>query len=382
MRPYLLLFGFFLLVGNVLFAQVDKADLAYGQQDYKQASELYQQCYDRDTNSIHCLERLALCNLKLGDSPLAKEYYHKLNDKDTTSFAAAKALAAIYEEEENPPLAIKYYTILSKQYPDNGIYARKLGRLYNNAGLARDAFLAYNKAYKINNRDVKSIKGLAELFLITDQKSQADSMINLGLGVDSMHIGLSLLSARVKYRMKKYDEVVSTLKGVLGRYDFQPYYHKLYGYALSQIDSTERAIFHLQKALVEDPEDDKIHYYLANAYQDQEDLETAEHHFKLATKYAISPSTSRYYRSLAKFYDSQDDYKHSIAAYKEVLRYGGKPENLYFLARACDLYYKDKGIAIKYYNKYINSSDTNKAYKSYARDRSRYLKEQRHQSGN
>ncbi len=74
--------------------------------------------------------------------------------------------------------------------------------------------------------------------------------------------------------------------------------------------------------------------------------------------------------------------KKAIVAYKDAYKYSDDPILLYYLATITDLYYKDKTIAINYYKKYLKSNHQHVEYKTYALHRSRYLKEQIHQSKN
>ena len=356
------------------------ADHAMQSQDYTTAYKIYSACYEADTNNVNCLYLSGLSAYRSGDNSNAKKNLLKLESKDTMLTTAWVNLAAIYEEEENPPKAIKYYTRLQKSKPDIATYSRKLGRLYRIADSKNDAWKYYSLAYKTNPRDMKCVKGLAELAMANRQGQLADSIIVEGLKIDSTHIGLNLLRAKLKYKSKKYQETADILKSVLGVYDFNAYYHKLYGYALVQIDSSEKAIIHLTKALEVTPEDEKVHYYLGTAYEKLEDYTSAIFHIEKATDYSISPSIDKYFRNLAKLYDQKKDLPKAIEAYKEAYRYGEDPKMLYYLARASDIYYKDKNIAIKYYGRYIATKDNTKTYQDYARQRKRYLKEEMHQS--
>lgn len=356
------------------------ADAAMQMQDYSEAYKIYSECYEADTNNINCLYLASLSAYRNGDNSIAKRNMIKLESKDTMLHKVWIHLASIYEEEENPPKAIKYYTRLHQSNPKIATYARKLGRLYRVAGSQVDAWKYYSLAYSVNPRDMKCVKGLAELAISNRQGSLADSIIVEGLKIDSTHIGLNLLRAKLKYTLKEYQNATDILKSVYGRYDFNAYYHKLYGYALVQIDSSDKAIFHLSRALETDREDEKVHYYLGKAYERIEDFKSAIFHFEKATDYSISPSLDTYFSNLAKLYDQEKNLPKAIEAYKEAYRYGEDPKMLYYLARASDMYYKDKKIAIKYYGKYISSGDENKVYKKYSIDRKQYLKEQLHQT--
>ncbi len=355
------------------------AEEAMQTKDYLKALSIYNTCYQNDTTQIECLHKSALAAYRSGDNTLAKKQFHILEKKDTLLRSTWQNLASLYEEEENPPKAIKYYTLLQAENPDIPTFARKLGRLYTLADNFTDAWKYYSIAYTSNSRDLKTVKGLAELAISNNQASLADSILLEGLKVDSTHIGLSLLRSKLKYKEKEYSETAQILKGVLGRYDFNTYYHKLYGYALVQIDSTQMAIYHLTYALQNAPRDEKVHYYLGKAYEDAGNIESAIFYYQNATELSIAPSIDTYYRNLARLYDEQKNLPEAIANYKEAYRYGEDPKILYYLARASDIYYKDKSIAIKYYSRYIKSSDDTQAYKDYAKERKRYLKELNHQ---
>ena len=356
------------------------ADQAMQAQDYATAFKIYSACYEVDTNNVNCLYLSGLSAYRNGDNSNAKKNLLKLESKDTMLTKVWINLAAIYEEEENPPKAIKYYSRLQESNPDIATYSRKLGRLYSTADSKTDSWRYYSLAYKVNPRDVKCVKGLAELAMANSQNELADSIIVEALKIDSTHIGLNLLRAKLKYKTKQYIETADILESVLGSYDFNAYYHKLYGYALVQIDSSEKAIFHLTRALATTPEDEKLHYYLGVAYEKLEENKSAIFHFEKATDYSVSPSLGKYFRNLAKLYDQGKNLPKAIEAYKEAYRYDADPKMLYYLARASDIYYRDKKIAIKYYGKYISSKDDTKTYKNYSRERKRYLKEQMHQS--
>ena len=356
-----------------------KAEEAMLSKDYMTALSLYSDCYEADTTHINCLYLSGLAASRSGDNSIAKKLFLILEQKDTLLQEAWLNLASLYEEEENPPKAIKYYTKLQQSKPEIPTYARKLGRLYRAADSNTDAWKYYSIAYKTNSRDIKTVKGLAELAMANGQRELADSIIIEGLKIDSTHIGLNLLRAKLKYKEKAYDETAVILQSILGRYDFNAYYHKLYGYALVQIDSTDKAIYHLTKALQTSPEDEKVYYYLGKAYEDLGESKTAIFYFEKATDFSISPSIDKYFRSLARLYDEQKDLPKAISAYKEAYKYGADPKILYYLARASDIYYKDKNIAIKYYSRYLKSKDDTKSYRRYASDRKRYLKELNHQ---
>jgi len=64
--------------------------------------------------------------------------------------------------------------------------------------------------------------------------------------------------------------------------------------------------------------------------------------------------------------------KMAIAAWKKAIEYS--PDEyiyLYYLAKDCDTYYKDKKIARRYYQKYYKTK--NPQYREYVKERIQYL---------
>jgi len=352
---------------------------AFANQDYLTTIELAKSCYEADSSNLTCLDLLAKASNKSGDQASAKRYLHILEKKDTTNTDVLVQLASIYEQQQQLPRAIKYYTMLNQLQPNNPLYYRKNAQLYRVYGDKLESFRLYSKANMLNPRDVLSLKGLAELAIANRQPIMADSLIDVALALDSMNIGVNYLQARSKYRQKKYDEVVHTFDRIRGHVDLNSYYNKMLGYAYLQIDSVELAISKLQLALTNDNNPEKLHYYLATAFEKQGNVDGALEHYRKATEVSVSPDIDLYYRNLGRLANKEQKYAEAIDAYQDAYRYGEEPVILYYLAAASDNYYKDKSIAIRYYNRYLKSSDMHDEYKDYARKRMRYLKETVHQ---
>ena len=366
-----------------LFSQEDidiaAAQTFFDQQDYLNAIPIYEKCVLSDSLNIDCYEKLSLSAYRLGDTPKARENYLALEKIDSTNKLALSQLANIFEQDKNSPKAIKYYHKLVKYYPENPVYFRKLAQNYQAAGLLTDAFRYYAEAYKKNGRDLFTIKGISEIFISNKQYAEADSIMLKGLEIDTMNVNLHLLIAQSKYRQKVYDSTVHYLDRIKYTIDFSPYYNKMFGYAYIQIDSFEKSIPLLEKSLVDEGSKEYAHYYLATAYYNLDNMEYALYHYNKALEEGISNNVDLYHRSLAKLYNDDNKLKEAIAHYKDAYKYGDDPLMLFYLARASEIYYKDKSIALNYYKRYIKSKHNNSEYIDYAKERSRHLKELRHQ---
>lgn len=359
-------------------SEFEVAKQFYANQEYNKALEIWDACATKDSTKNYCNEQAGLSAYRLGMFPQAKKYMLKIGDDSQYYKSAYVTLANIYEQQENIPKAIKYNSRLKDSFPDNPIYYRKLGALYLKAKIVSEAFPKYAKALELNPNDLISIKALSEIFIANEQFQDADSLLNVGLELDKESVGLTLLLAKNYYVQKEYDSTVVVLETLRGKYDFTNYHNKMMGYALLQIDSIENAIWYLEKSLVDESNPEYAHYYLANAYEIKEDFETSEFHYKKAIKSGASQGLHTYHRNLARIQKEDSNFKDAIDNYKWALKYRDAPSVILFLAQACDTYYKDKSIAINYYNKYLKSGDENENYKKYARDRIRYLKETKH----
>ena len=374
----------FLLFVCSAFSQTDStavfAQIAYDEQDYALALELFNDCIKKDSTIILHYEKGGLAAYRLGDTPKAKSLFLELIKRDSINKLGLTQLAGLYEQEKNTPKAIKYYTSLVKLYESNAVFYRKLAQQYQSAGLNTEAFKYYTEAFKRNPRDMFSIKGISELFLLNKQYQEADSILRLGLRMDTLNINFHQLLATSKYRQKSYDSTVYYLARIKGKVDLKPYFNKMIGYSLIQIDSFNKAIPYLFKSLTDHGDNENSHYYLATAYQKLDSVEYAKHHFDKAIEESISSNVDLYHRNLAKIYNQENKLKKAIYHYKDAFKYGKDPLMLFYLARASDMYYKDKNIAVRYYDRFIKSDYDHEEYIKYSKQRTRYLKEQQHQT--
>ncbi len=371
----------FLFISVVLSSQgtVEEARQWMKEQDYQKALPVWESCA-QDTTQLKCQEQAGIASYRLGIMAKAKSYFHKIENDPVLYKNAAIQLATIYEQQDNIPKAIKYNRKLRDSFPDNPIYHRKIGNLFMKASLPREAFLSYAEALKLNPDDVLTIRSISEIFVNNAQYEEADSLLNHGLSIDSTNVGLSLLLARNYYKQRLYDSTVVVMDGLRRTIDFSNYYNKMFGYALLQIDSIDQSIYYLEKSLVNEGDPEYAHYYLGNAYEMKGDMEAAIFHLGKAVETGTSQGLKTHYRNLARILYNEGKLRQAIDAYEWAYRYEDDPALLFYLGRASDTYYKDKSIAIHYYQRYIRSKDTNDEFKRYAKERSGYLREMQHQA--
>lgn len=344
-------------------------------QDFHGALIQYTYCYQIDTTQKTILSAVANCYYQLGDYANAKKHYHTL-EKDSAQLAdATMHLATIYDAQQNLPKAIKYYITLTKIYPSNPVYLRKLGSLYVQGNETTQALASYHQSLSLNPRDLMTIQAISELYTNIEETNKADSIVSIGLGIDSLHIGLSLLQSRLAYKNRDYHKCTQILYPLTYQTELNNYYSKLLGYAFLQIDSLDKSIYHLTKSLLNEGNPEYAQYYLALAYEKKKEYEQASYFYTEALKSAISPNISQYHRGMARIYTQHNKYKEVLYHYKEAQRYKEDEALYFYMGSAAEQYYKDKTQAIDYYQKYLQGHPDNTELEGIAKQRIKVLKE-------
>ena len=94
----------------------------------------------------------------------------------------------------------------------------------------------------------------------------------------------------------------------------------------------------------------------------------------------MSDNLASYFTNLGAVFEEQGKFKESIQAYKLAYEESNDEILLYRLAKNYDVYYADKEIALKYYEKYLEKTDDslNKKYTDYAKKRASSIKREIH----
>lgn len=349
--------------------------------NYGEVIRISESCYPDSIPDKNIAKMYAQALVRSGMQKKAKNYCEQILESSDSLFFAHLILAQIYEQEENPPKAIKHYMKCHQADTMQVQWIKKLASLFIRSGDIPSAFHYYNMAHTLQPEDITVITSLAEIFLENDQQHEADSLLQFAYGLDSSNVKVLLLSARVLYQNKDYAIAVKRLERANEFVDFSQYFNKLYGYALLRIDSLDRSIYFLEKALVgERTNREYAHYYLAIAYEKKEKPDFAIFHYERAISEGISENISTYFKNLGLVYEKQNNFPEAIKSYKKGLDWNSGKDDilLFYLARACDQYYKDKSIAVRWYSKYIESSDEDQKLKKYAIERIQYLREIAH----
>ena len=345
-------------------------------QNYSAALALLQE----QDSSLSNWYKSAFCHQKLGNCAKAKQGYERILIRDSLHLSARVSLGNLYFQEANWPKAIRYYRELIGLDSTNFSYYKSCGDAHEQAGLVREAFGYWEKALHLNPQDIPLLINLAEVFLSNKQTDLADSLMALAYDLDKLNVKTLLQTARVKYSLKNYAAVSQHMYTVNSMIDLNPFYKKMWAYAMIQLDSIHFSIRLLEGLLNEDAEEN-THFYLGLAYEQKKNYDYAIFHYRRAISKAISPNMGTYYLRAAILEKEHTHFKEAIEAYREGYRYTRDASFVFYEAQVSDLYYKQKNIALNKYQEYLKLQDTDHPnFTQYARERVKYLKEYLHQT--
>ncbi|MCB0642077.1 MAG: tetratricopeptide repeat protein [Phaeodactylibacter sp.] len=346
---------------------------------FDEALEMLSECYIRDSKNLTYLLKIAYCNEQLGRFRDARLFLQSALKVDSTNREALIALAGIHERTANVREARALYQQLIELDSTNSFYWKRSGYMAMRQGAIYAAITDFLQAHRRNEGDLETIDQLTSLYLKLEQLPFAEEILKKGLRLDQQSIRLLQHEARLRYKQKDYEAVVNALERTMVQGDTTAYYQMLAGVSYLHLDSIEQAFFHLQSLIDKGEETEHTHHYLGLCYQRKGDLEAAKRHLGKAIELGLSPKIEQYHADLGGLEEETKDYKSAIYHFEKAYDYGKDPDNLFQLARNCNLYYRDKSIALRYYRKYLESGAGK--YRSYTEERIAQLKEAIHFQG-
>lgn len=349
---------------------------AIRQYQYEKALQLLSTCYIADPGNPEYLLQIGYCHSQLGRYKDARMFYSRILRADSLHVEAIISLAGISERENNYRQALDGYRTLISLDPENSYYHKKAGYAALKLGNPLGGVFSFLEAWRLNEADMEAAEQLSTLYIELEADSSAMQVLRRGLLLDPGNVRLLQNSARLANKRKEYPEVVSAIEATRARGDSSHYYQMLLAVAYMQLDSTDAAIPLLEDLEEKGKGSEHVYHYLGLAYRKKGQLEAGAAWYRKAIDAAISKKTGLYYADLAAILAEQKDYKSAVEHYEKAYGYSGLPKDLFFWAQYCDLYYKDKNIALRHYQRYLNTND--KEFRDFVESRIRQIREHQH----
>jgi len=330
-------------------------------------------------DSLEHIKDIALCYYKIGQFVQAESYYKKALSQAKEDITAINQLANIYAKKTDYQQCVLQYEKLIAIDSNNGYYHKQLAIYAKRGNKLGLAFKHLGIAYHLNPSDLSVIHMLTIFYIGLDEFDMAKEYLKKGLTLDSTHIQLLLVKAKLAYAQKDYAAIVHAITKCLPyQNDTSAYQLKLLGIAYFHLDDHVRSIECLTKA-IDLQETEVIHYYLGLNFKATGLLDESTFHFEKAINIGITDHIATYYSALATVLEENEDYQASIKAYQAAYNYSQNKVILFHLARNYDTYYADKEPALAYYKMYLSHNDTgNKELMNYSQYRVSEIRELLH----
>ncbi|HYG40794.1 MAG TPA: tetratricopeptide repeat protein [Cytophagales bacterium] len=292
--------------------QTSDADRLIIEHKYEKALTILDSLSIISPENLILKERSGLCYYRLGMLSRAKDVYKEILKTDTAHSVALNQLGQICIKEGNLMESIQYYNRLTRIDSTNSYYFKQLGQIQSKAGSILGAISMYSKTLTLNPRDIEVYASLAELLIETEIMEIADSIIGMGLQVDSTNYNLKMLQAKSAFQQNRFEEVTEVIEGILHEKDTIPIFANLLGSSYYRLKEYKKVIPCMQLLLKSDYDQDWIYFYLGIAYRETGNEELSTHHLKLAVQKGISKNIDSYYTQLGISYDKANDYSNAI----------------------------------------------------------------------
>jgi len=328
-------------------------------------------------NSDASKVKLAQLYLATGLTLKAIEIYEFLIVKDTSNLLVANSLGKLYLSQNQPKRAEKLFRFLKSKDSVNPNYPYQIGECLDKQNKLNEMGQSYLNAYKLDTLHLKSIFELAKFFKTLRFQDSTTLFINKGLQIDANNINFNQLKANDLYFSKDFKNALTYLKK-LDSLNYQSVStYEMFGMCYYNLQNFDLAEDYFKKAIRLDPSDYTIYYRLATLYYDKKDYKLAKYYL-FSSISSAKPDLDRQYFLMGILLKEENNLKGALDNFEKSFQNNYKNHKALFeLAVTSDIYYKDKKIALKYFQQYLDKFKRNdEIMTAYAEGRIKEIKKQ------
>lgn len=326
--------------------------------------------------------KLAKTYQRLNKRDKSIKIYEEILAKDSLNLVLKYQLGKLYLLTRKPEKAVNTFKHLISKDETNANYSYQLGLSFSIQGKRNLMINSFIDAYKKDTLHLNAIARLATSFNKLKDKDSTKLFVDKGLFLDRNHINLNKLKINQLYRDKKYKEAIPFLLNLDSLDKKETYSKSMLGRTYYNLDSLEQSKKYFKKLYRVDRENFKTQTYLGHIALKEKDYRSAMMNYMMATSIGKEKRDEEYYGLATAFYETKMPNKAIKAFEKAYLENRRNYKALFQLAKLSDDYYKDKKIAYKHYNKYIDSfSDKDEDMANFVRRRLKDIKKKYFLSG-
>ncbi|MDC9723468.1 MAG: hypothetical protein PSN34_11960 [Urechidicola sp.] len=343
--------------------------------NYSKAIKNYQQALEKN-KSIAIKTKLGSVYELSGYPSKAIKAYENVMQKDSSNLIMINNLGKLYLSNYKATKAEYVFKYLIEQDSLNPNYPYLLAKSYEKQSLFFAMGQSYLDAYNIDSLHIKSIYRLAVFFNDLKDKDSTMVFIDKGLQLAPDNINFNQLKANQLYGDKDYKSTLDYLDN-LERQNYKSVnVYEMFGMSYLKLDSLDLAKEYFNKALNINRNNSKILYRLATVEYDLGETKKAKNSL-LFSIYTAKPDLDKQYYLLGVIHKEENNLKEAIYYFEKSFQNNPKRYTaLYELAISEEMYYKDKKIALKNYQKFIDMfKSKDKVYTDFVSERINQLKE-------
>lgn len=312
-----------------------------------------------------------------GQTNNAVRIFEDIIEKDTTNLLVANSLGKLYLAKNKPESAEKIYTSLKSKDTENPNYPYQLAKAFEKQNEKLKMGQNYLDAYNIDTLHLKSIYGLANFFKSLKYKDSTILFIDKGLEIDSINVNFLQLKANELYFSKEFENALVYLNKLDDLHFKSVNTYEMFGMSYLNLKEIDSAEVYFKKALRLDRNNPKVLYRLGTLYYEQENFKSAKLYLMLSIGAGKGDLDKQYYLQgiIAK---EEKELKLAVSFFEKAYRNNfNNYKALFELALASDIYFKDKKIALKHFQKYIERFESkDELMTNYSNKRIREIKKE------
>lgn len=278
--------------------------------------------------------------------------YHRLLRVDSNSITGLHYLVLLLQNSETREPLVYASRLLALQ-PAKAVWWRTVGELWRRRQRPDSALVYLERAYTLAPTDLKTISALGSVLIDGRAYDKADSLLDMGLGVDSMNVPLLKLRVQGAYQGKHYEEALTPGERLLRIQE--PAVNALEWlslsyYNLKQYPDCIRVCEGMQELGLDI---EAVYYYESRAQAKLKNYAGSDSLLRKALNKAVSKTAEWYYDDLGDNYESTHDYRHAVAHYDTAFYLFRDPLVLYTCGRICETELRDAGRARGYFRRYL-----------------------------
>ena len=369
------LFIFLCRFSHAQTAVLDKEQLLnyYQTQRYAEAAQYLKTIYPADTRDLKALTQIAYCLMMAGKIADAEQTYLKINEIQPNTVPVLFSLANINSKRGNELMA-RHYLENVVQIDSNNFSAFK--QLANYTDSTELKLLYLQKASRLNPTEADVAIDLSFLYKTLKRYPLAYRTLKVAIKADTSNFVLLQSLLPIANELKQYREVIEIGEKLLktaGDANVIKDVGKAY-FFLKNYQQTINLYQNLEKIGMQN---ESTLYYMSLSYRELKNYPMAASYAKKTIEEGISPNISAYYLMLGGIYETNQQFKNAITAFKKGLSFKTNSTIYYRLGLLYDLKLNQKQRALIYYNLYLKSKpdvEEDKAQIDYTKGRLLELK--------